>query len=174
MILAKQNRGAVNIESIISSYLERGELKELLLVVPTNRKLRDYKKEIISAFKGKGVTGLNLETFESLCSKILEVSTIFVNLEEAPSAVLLSHAVSETELNYFSSYKGEIPNGTLNRIRSVISEYKRNGITPDVLRGEAEKLPHSEKLKALDIASIYENYLLKTISLAAFEAGDVY
>ena len=174
MILSKENIKITDVKQIIANAISAGNLKELLLVVPTNRKLRDYKKEIISECKGKGITGLNIETFESLCGRILDESKIYIKLSEAASSVLLSHAVAESDLKYFSSYKGDIPHGTLNRIRSVISEYKRHGFTPDNLRLEAESLPHSERLKACDIADIYEKYKIKTSSLVAYEAGDVY
>jgi len=174
MILSKENIKTINIEQTIEENLSSGKLKELLFIVPTNRKLRDFKKEIIGAGAGKGISGFNLETFESLCGKILEVSRIFIQLEEAASAVLLNQAVGESELKYFSAYKEEIPGGTLNRIRSVITEYKRHGITPERLRAESENLPYAERLKALDIAQIYEKYSSKTSALSAYEPGDIY
>lgn len=174
MILTKENIASFDTAAVIDEIISSGKLKELLLVVPTNRKLRDYKKEIISKCKGKGITSLNLETFESLCIKILEVSKVFIKLSEASSSVLLSHSVSDSKLKYFSTFNGDIPKGTLNRIRNVISEYKRHGITPEKLRGESEKLSYSERLKAEDIADVYEKYSSKTAALKAYETGDIY
>jgi ATP-dependent helicase/nuclease subunit B len=174
MILSKENIKAFDIGRVIAESISSGKLKELLIVVPTNRKARDYKKEIISLNEGKGITALNLETFESLCERILDESKIYTTISEAASSVLLSRSVAESELNYFSSYKGEIPHGTLNRIRSVISEYKRHGFIPDNLRSESVELPNAERLKANDIAEIYERYSSKTSALMAFEAGDIY
>lgn len=174
MILSKGNKILLNAEQITSGMIPEGKLKEILLVVPTNRKLRSLKKKIIAGYKGKGVTGFNLETFESLCGKVLDAVKVYTNLGEASSSVLLNQAVDETKLTYFSSYKGEIPKGTLNRIKNVISEYKRHGIKPAFLREEGESLPLSEKLKAGDIAGIFEKYQAKTSALNAFESGDVY
>jgi ATP-dependent helicase/nuclease subunit B len=174
MILSKEKIKTVDVSRIIAESISSGSLKELLIVVPTNRKLRGYKKELISLNKGKGITALNLETFESLCERILDESKIYTIISEAASSVLLSQSVDESELKYFSSYKGEIPHGTLNRIRSVISEYKRHGFTPDDLRKESKELPNAERLKANDIADIYERYRDKTSALSAYEAGDIY
>ncbi|MBA4318366.1 MAG: hypothetical protein C0412_08190, partial [Flavobacterium sp.] len=174
MILTKENIKSFDADGVINETISAGRLKELLVVVPTNRKLRDYKKEIISKCSDKGITALNLETFESLCGNILEVSKVFIKLSEAASSVLLSHSVSETKLKYFSSFNGDIPKGTLNRIRNVISEYKRHGITPQKLRIESEKLSYSERLKAEDIADVYENFSVRTTSLRAYETGDIY
>lgn len=174
MILTKENIKTFDAESVINEIITSGRLKELLIVVPTNRKLRDYKKEIISKCGDKGITALNLETFESLCVKVLEVSKIFIKLSEAASSVLLSHAVAESKLKYFSSFNGDVPKGTLNRVRNVISEYKRHGITPEKLLTESEKLTYAERIKAEDIASVYEKFSAKTSALKAFETGDVY
>jgi len=174
MILSREKKIGLDPDSVLSGSMPENRLKEILIVVPTNRKLRALKKQIISSYKGKGVTGVNLETFESLCGKILESGKVFSNLGEASSSVLLSQAVDETKLNYFSSYKGEIPKGTLNRIKTVISEYKRHGFKPSFLIEEGKDLPLSERLKVEDIAAIYEKYLEKTRSLMAFESGDIY
>lgn len=174
MILTKENSVKSVFDFFTYGKLPAVELKEYLLIVPTNRKLRDLKKEIISGYKGLGITSLNLETFESFCGRLLGAVKIYTPLEEAPSSVLINQAVDETPLSYFASYKGEIPKGTMSRIKSVISEYKRYGMTPDMLRGEGKDLPYSEQLKISDIAGIYERYKEKTSALSAFEAGDVY
>ena len=174
MILSKENNAKGEFGLFTEGGLKASQLKEYLLVVPTNRKLRDLKKEIIAGYKGLGITSLNLETLESLCGRLLSSGKMYIPLEEAPASVLLSQAVEETELRYFASYKGDIPKGTMSRIKSVISEYKRHGISPDRLRGETEGLPYSEQLKIIDIAGIFENYKKKTDALKAYEAGDVY
>ena len=43
-------------------------------------------------------------------------------------------------------------------MKNVISEYKRHGISPERLKQEAENLSGGEKLKALDIAEVYDDY----------------
>src|SRR5690606_25850318 len=95
-------------------------------------------------------------------------------LSEGAAAILLKQSFQETDLKYFSAYKNEIPPGTLSKIKNVISEYKKHGITPDKLRAESESLTGSEKIKALDIAQLYETYNKKCYDLQVHEIGDVY
>ncbi|MDX1799047.1 MAG: 3'-5' exonuclease, partial [Candidatus Lokiarchaeia archaeon] len=95
-------------------------------------------------------------------------------VSEQVSIVLLKQCFNETGLKYFSSYKGIIPFGTLERVKNVISEYKRNGITTEKLRSESENLSGAEKIKAWDIANIYELYQKKFGELKIYEIGDVF
>ncbi len=174
MILTKENIGDVNVDLLISEKIDASKLSELLLIVPTNRKARNLKKEFISRIPNRATSGLNIETLGTISTKLLSITHPFKQLSEAAATVFIRQSASEIELKYFSLYKNEIPFGALDRIKNVISEYKRQGITPSVLRSEAEKLEQSEKQKALDIADIYENYRNKCFALNAYETGDVY
>lgn len=181
MILTKQKATELNtfkekidLDLLIDEKIKNNSINELLLIVPTNRKVRSLKKEIISMMQNHAAAELNIETIGTISSKILKESKPFKSLSEAASIIFIKQSVSEIKLRYFSVYKNEIPFGTLNRIKNVISEYKRHGIFPNHLREEAEKLNKSEKLKALDIADIYEKYSSKCNSVNAFEIGDVY
>src|SRR5690606_34210040 len=82
-------------------------------------------------------------------------------LSESAAAVLLRQSFQEANTKYFSAYHDDIPYGTLERVRNVISEYKRHGITPELLKQESKKLKSSDKLKAEDIAAIYSIYQKK-------------
>lgn len=174
MILTRENIASVDIDFLINQKIELGAADEFLLIVPTNRKVRNLKKEIISQLPNKAASGLNIETLGTLSTKLLSEWKSFKQLSEAASTVFIKQSASEIKLRYLSLYKEEIPFGTLDRIRSVISEYKRSGITPNVLRKEADGLEKSEKLKAMDIADIYEIYQKKCLVLNAYEIGDVY
>ncbi|MEW6194037.1 MAG: PD-(D/E)XK nuclease family protein [Bacteroidota bacterium] len=174
MILSKQNFESVDIDSLVQSLIEADLINRLLIIVPTNRKARTLKKEIISSSKNKCINVANIETLGTISSKLLKESIPFKTLSEGASTVFIKQAARQTTLRYFSIYKNEIPFGTLEKIKNVISEYKRHGINPLRLREEAEKLEKSEKLKALDIADIYEKYIEKCFFLNAYEIGDVY
>ena len=174
MILSKKNVASIDLDFLINDKIKNDKLESILIVVPTNRKLRILKKEIITLSSNKVTANINLETLSTLTKKILEQSSNFHELSEAASAVFIERSSQNVDLKYFTNYKGEIPSGTLERISNVISKYKEEGITPIILRKEAEKLSKSEKLKALDIANIYEKYNAKCYSLGAFELGDVY
>ena len=174
MILTKENIKSINLDDIVDQKIKSGKLNELLVIVPTNRKLRHFKKDIISAVPGKTADTINIETLGTIATRLLEQSQRFIQLSEAAATVLIKQSASDIKLNYFSIYKGEIPFGTLDRVKNVITEYKKQGITPNVLRKEAEKLERNERLKAEDIAAIYEIYQKKCKELNALEIGDIY
>jgi len=176
MILTKSNRNHFNPAFEIDQKIKTQKMNELLIIVPTNRKSRYLKKEIISSSPGKTTTKINLETLGTYSTKILfndsEIKGTI--LSEAAATVLLSQSFREIDSAYFANYKKEIPFGTLERIKNVISEYKKHGITPDILRDECSQLSGSEKMKAADIADIYEKYQQKCEELSVKEIGDVY
>ncbi len=176
MILSKVNKNSIDLDSLIYQKIKSGQLNEFLLIVPTNRKIRSLKRETISFAPDQSTGKINLETIGTFSTNLL-----FANknskgriLSEAASVVLLQQSFLESNLKYFSIYKKEIPYGTLERIKNVISEYKKQGITPSLLRFESEELSGSEKIKAEDIANIYEAYLGKCNQLNAKEIGDIY
>lgn len=176
MILTRSNIKEFDIDSAMRGRIEANELEKLLVIVPTNRKIRDLKKEIISLAPGGATGKINLETLGTFSTKLLFDSgeirgTI---LGDAAATVLLKQSFQQIKAKYFSNYKDDIPFGTLERIKNVISEYKKHGISADDLRREAEELTGSEKLKAADIADIYEKYKSNCDRLGVREIGDVY
>ena len=174
MILTKENIKSINLDHLIDNYIKEEKSANLLMVVPTNRKLRDLKKEFISLSPKKIVFKLNIETLSTLTEKLLLANESFIPLSEAASTVLIKRSSEKLQLKYFSNYTSEIPFGTLEKIKNVISRYKETGVTPAKLRIESDNLSGSDKLKALDIALIFENYQILCGKLNAYEIGDVY
>lgn len=174
MILTKKNIKSADLDSLIDGKIRSGEISDLLLIYPTNRKVRNLKKEIVSMMPKKSAAGLFVETLGTISSKLLGQSYKFNALSEAAATVFIKQSTARQKLSYFANYKNEIPAGTLDRIKNVISEYKRSGITPEILKREAGSLEKSEKLKALDIAAVYETYNSICHSLKSYETGDIY
>ncbi|MGK9475261.1 PD-(D/E)XK nuclease family protein [Melioribacter sp. OK-6-Me] len=174
MILTKEHNPILNIPDAIDSIITSKKLNEALFLVPTNRKARHLKKEIISGVPGNSTGKINIETLTTLTSGILNRKYNFKTLSDASASVFIKQAVNSIELRYFKVYNGEIPHGTLDRLKNVISEYKRHGITPENLRNSADELDSKEKQKALDIADIYEIFKKKCYSTKTFEIGDIY
>ena len=176
MIFTKSNAGESDIEQLLSGKITAGKLNELILIVPTNRKVRYLRKELISRSPG-GICGpMNLATIGTLSQQLFFGNKDFRDeiLSEAAAAVLLKQSFREVDLSYFSNYRKNIPPGTLERIKNVISQYKRLGISPERLKEESKLLSGSEKLKALDISLIYDRYSIKINELKLFEIGDIY
>ncbi len=176
MILTKSKRNNFNVDFEVDEKIKSKKLNELLIIVPTNRKIRDLKKQIISTAPDKSTGKINLETIGTFSTKLFfnDPDIKGTILSEAASTVLLNQCIQEIKLKYFSNYKDQIPSGTLERIKNVISEYKKNAITAVTLKAESKKLEGSEKLKAEDIAWTYEKYQIKCDELSVKEIGDVY
>ncbi|MGA9291005.1 MAG: UvrD-helicase domain-containing protein, partial [Ignavibacteriaceae bacterium] len=180
MILTKCKVEAVDLDQRIDDTIKNEELDKLLLIVPTNRKIRYLKKDIISFSPGKATGKINLETIGTYAANLFfcdspgsktNVHQMKI-LSDAASSVLLKQSIHRSSLKYFDN--NAVPPGTLDRIRNVISEYKKHGITPPKLKQESVSLDGTEKLKAEDIAEIYEKYRQKCNELYVKEIGDVY
>ena len=181
MILTKCKIDTVDLEQRIDDIIKNGQLNKLLLIVPTNRKMRYLKKEIISHSPRKATGKINLETIGTFVTNLFfcdpsngkSASQGMKMLSDAASSVLLKQSIQECNLKYFEKNK-DVPPGTLDRIKNVISEYKKNGITPAKLNQESSSLEGTEKIKAEDIADIYEKYQQKCNELQVKEIGDIY
>ncbi|MBZ0199158.1 MAG: hypothetical protein K8H86_04770, partial [Ignavibacteriaceae bacterium] len=176
MILTKSNLAAVDVDYLLRERIKSKGIDSFLLIVPTNRKSRAVKKEIISSAPGQTSGRINIETIGTYSTKIVfeDITARGRILSEAASAVLLKQAFDITELKYFSNYKNGVPYGTVERIENVINEYKKHGITPGLLREELKKLEGSEKIKGEDIAEVFDVYQKKISELKVMEMGDIY
>ncbi|HKB86292.1 MAG TPA: PD-(D/E)XK nuclease family protein [Ignavibacteriaceae bacterium] len=176
MILTKTARKDFDIEFEINLRIRQRNLNSLLMIVPTNRRIRALVRELVSRSPGGAAGKLNIETIGSVSSKLLfdrdDIRTD--TLSDAAASVILQQSFNAVQLKYFSGYDGEIPKGTLERIRNVIAEYKRHGIGPAKIRSEAQSLTGSEQNKAFDIADVYEEYQKKLNSSGLKETGDIY
>lgn len=174
MILTKENINSIDLREFSDSYIRENRLEEILFVSPTNRKNRNLIKELIDKTPQGAAGQINVETINSLSFKLLKYIKNYRLLSEAAAAVLMRQSVEISKLEYFSNYKRGIPEGTLEKIKNAISEYKRHGITPDILLKESNNLIGAEKSKTRDIAEIYKNYQTKCDMLPAKEIGDIY
>ena len=176
MILTKEKLKSsdIDIDLLINQKLAGANIKAVLFIVPTNRKSRHLKKQLISLAPNSSASKINIETLSTLSSKLLSLTKPFHQLSEAAAMVFIKQITKQCQFKYLSKYRDEIPPGTIDRIVNLISEYKRNGIKPESLIKESEKFEPTEMNKAHDIAQIYNKFLDKCSKLNAFEIGDVY
>ena len=107
MIFTKNKAEELDIERLLSEKINSGKLNELLLIVPTNRKVRYLRKELISRSPG-GICGqMNLDTIGTFSQHLFFGNKDFKEdiLSEAAAAVLLKQSFREVDLNYFSNYR---------------------------------------------------------------------
>jgi len=144
MILSKSKIDKIDLDAVINERVQSECLSEVLFIVPTNRKSRYLLRELISLSPNKSTDRINIETIGSYSTGLLSISSGLTEpVEEQTAIVLLSQAFKKVNLKYFSQYKDGIPFGTLERVKNVISEYKRHGISPGRLRKEADMLAGS-------------------------------
>ncbi|MGE5352961.1 MAG: PD-(D/E)XK nuclease family protein [Acidobacteriota bacterium] len=177
MILSKHILKSIDLDEIKKNIILKKELSSLLLIVPTKRKIRDLEKELIRSSPNRTTGKLNIHTIETVSAEILmETNSKFRLSDDAVSMVLLNQCYSELKdfLEYFP--KDELPSGTLHRLKNVISEYKRTGITPELLEEETEtrELTHGEVLKIKDIVKLYRSFNQKCEEYGIKEIGDIY
>ena len=112
MILTKSHIKSFNIDDEIRDKINSGRFNEFLLIVPTNRKIRSLKRELISGSPNKATGKLNLETIGTYSTKLLSAKSnqLSILLSEAASTVLLRQSFQSVELKYFSYYKKEVQN----------------------------------------------------------------
>lgn len=175
MILAKGSQARIfDPKKFVDELLGKNEIDKLIFIVPTNRKVRALRKELITSAPGKLLTKFYVETLYTVAQKIFKPDEKKYLINEATAIVLLRQSFREIELRYFKNYKQSIPHGTLLKLHYVISEYKRNGVTPDILQNEIDNLTGIDRDKALDIAALFEKYNSKLNTLYLFEIGDIY
>ncbi len=176
MILTKSDIERINIQFEIQSKINSEKLDEILLIVPTNRKVRSLTKELISVSKSKTSGKINIETLSTFSENILKFHKNFIPLSEAVSTVLINRTARDLKksLKYFKLYHDGIPNGTLERIKNLISELKREGLSPVNIINDLQDLTLSDKNKAEDLSLIYSEFLKKCNDFNALEVGDIY
>ncbi|MBX3009148.1 MAG: exodeoxyribonuclease V subunit gamma [Melioribacteraceae bacterium] len=174
MIISSNFSKNPNPKLLLENAVKLNSLDNILLIVPTNRKARSLKKDLIEKLPNFASSKINIETLATLSSKLLAQSKVFTEMSEAASTILIKQCADSVKLNYFSKFHNELPYGTLERIKNLFTEYKYHGISPNYLKEDCHKLAGSAKLKSLDIISLYEEYTGKCRQLNSFEVGDVY
>jgi len=74
MILTKSDIKEINLELFVDSLVQSGKLNEILFVVPTNRKIRYLKRDLINFSPLRAAGGINIETIGSFSIKIFSGS----------------------------------------------------------------------------------------------------
>ncbi|NUN10648.1 MAG: exodeoxyribonuclease V subunit gamma [Ignavibacteriaceae bacterium] len=175
MILTNQTEIKTDPKQRELELLAAGKAGDILYIVPTNRKARALRKAILDNSPGGSASGLQVTTLGTLCTNLFFRGNPEKDVvSEAVASVLLSQCFRELNPDYFSPYDDGVPKGTLDRIRNVINQYKRNGLTPHHIKKDAEELKGTEKRKALAIAAIYERYLSRFSELGVYDIGDIY
>ncbi len=110
MILTKQKIDKIDIDFLINDKLSKGEIGEVLIIVPTKRKIRYLTRELISLSPGRSLSGLKIETIGSFAEKLLTEIEGRVNLiSEQAAVLLLNHSFNRVKAKIFFSIQKPDP-----------------------------------------------------------------
>ncbi|MDX9924232.1 MAG: exodeoxyribonuclease V subunit gamma [Ignavibacteriaceae bacterium] len=174
MIFSRENIKNINISALIRDSLTEGNLETILFIVPTNRWARTLKKELIESSPNRSSEKINIETLTTITQKLLQSYDKYELISSATSYVFLKETIEEAEIEYFDSYKNDVPDGTLEELNNVIGEYKKEGIDSARLLASSEELSGYEKAKVFGIARIIDIYTKKCFAARTVEIGDIY
>jgi ATP-dependent helicase/nuclease subunit B len=173
MILTNKKSFSDSFFKVIEDKILDGQANEVLHLVPTNRKVRALKKEIIDKTPARAVSILPIETIFTLAEKLFSIEKPLSIASDAASSVLLKKAFQKNQLEYFRSFSKTIPQGSLERIKNLFSEYKRSAISSEYLLRDLEKTEGTEKQKLYELAKVFESYCELFQQLGLYEIGDV-
>jgi ATP-dependent helicase/nuclease subunit B len=167
------NGSPEQLRSIVRQKLEGGDPASFVVIVPTNRKVRELQRSLLKLAPGGTSPSFQLFTLERF-AKLLHRAACPSRYEVSPSikSILFEDSVrelaAEGDLKYFTlSRRGgtlRIPPGTLQRIVGVITMLKESGVYVGDLREEFEKLERDgqlgggEREKFSDIVAIASRY----------------
>jgi ATP-dependent helicase/nuclease subunit B len=158
------------IEKIIA-----GKFNQLLLVLPTNRMVRNTILRILNDSVSGALANLKIHTLSTLSVALFNelYQDKYFLLDDATAVIKLKKIFSDTELRYFNK-NDDITSGTVLMVKNLISDFKRKGITIDILKEDINGLSGVNRDKAEDITKIYEIYQQECLSKKLFEIGDIY
>ena len=101
MILTKDKIKSIDLDKRIYQYISSARFSEFIIIVPTNRKLRNLKKTFIDSSPNQVSTGINIETLTTISNRLLRQSESFVELSEAASSVFIKKSAEKLSFKYF-------------------------------------------------------------------------
>lgn len=157
-----------DIKKEIERRIRAGKFDTFVYIVPTRRKIRELRRELLE-FSNNGVMPeINLFTLELFARRLYYSANLEKPkrlISETIQSLLFQIAIEDIidELTYFKPPgqvgQKELPRGTLNRIIDTIIGLKEDGIYPAKLYEEIEKVEKIEdRIKLQDLVRIYERY----------------
>jgi ATP-dependent helicase/nuclease subunit B len=152
-------RATIALEDVLSG----SRLDEVLLVVPTKRRIRHLSRELLDQAQRGVAPALPIHTLESLAMALFSASPQARRMVSGPVQSLLFDAAVRSvrdRLAYFrpGGRDHHLFRGTFEKIIAVILHLKEWGIDPATLEAEAARAPMDEKQKLLDVSAIYGAY----------------
>ncbi len=156
--------------------LTQANLNRLIVVVPTQRRVRYLSRELVRLIPGAVVSTLPLYTLESLGLLLFNTVSAGKRIVAGPLQTMIFHNVVSSNsgtLQYFAlrGHEPQLPRGTFDKVVHVIKHLKESGVSAAVLEEEVESAPEHEQHKLRDIITLYNSYeeMLRSIHCADME-----
>ncbi|MCX7612533.1 MAG: exodeoxyribonuclease V subunit gamma [Ignavibacterium sp.] len=175
MILTKKKYFKDDADQILIEKIKKRKFDEVLIIFPTNRKVRYYTKHLLEISECNSVANLKIHTLSTFSFAIFNelYRYNYFLLDDATAIIKLKKIIQKERLKYFR-FDEDSANGILFEIKNVISDFKKKGITADVLENDLDSLTGAEKDKVEDIIKIYRIYKSECLTKKLFELGDIY
>ncbi|GMU87226.1 MAG: hypothetical protein AMXMBFR48_24670 [Ignavibacteriales bacterium] len=170
MILYRGVPLTTDLTALEQQYLNRYDLQKLIILVPTNRRVRHRVRQIIASLPGKISGPLRIETYATLTQKLYaRIAGRSEYISQVQGLYMLRKVLKETEMFFGGKIRKEIPAALLENLHHAITEYKRYNISFNDLTENLDDagLSDSMKRKGMDFANAYREYykLLEVRSL---------
>jgi ATP-dependent helicase/nuclease subunit B len=172
-------QGTPTSQRSIEERLQGPVLEDLLVIVPTRRRIRHLVREVMREI-GKPVTpAFPFHTLESFARLLYATTDQPRRSIGGPIQTLLFdqtvHRLKD-DLAYFGlrGTSARLFTGTFEKIIDVVVNLKESGVSPETLEEEARNAPLDEHQKLRDIAAVYAGYEQSLERLGAIDLPGIF
>lgn len=164
-----QNFKGFDLDTWLSDNKDRTDETGLLVLLPTKRRQRDFKKFLATNYPG---LILKTDTIRDLAKKTgAKLDPGFRSIPDEIHEVFIRQIINDLNDPNFSQ---NLTKGLIQLIKNTISEFKENGTSADALLLEINNLNPVNKEKAAFLARVFSALDLKLKSSYMKEIGDIY
>ncbi len=156
-------------EQTIESALEAEDVESTILIVPTGKLVRKYKREFIRSFAkvtNRPITEpliFTIQDFAEACFDKIYGAAKPKQISEAYRLALFEEAFEKADAKFYKTANDKISNTILRRLADVIFGLKEDGITiadinKNLKDAQREDNPANDLTKLNDILQIYRKY----------------
>ena len=156
-ILSNTTKGSI--EGILQEVKKRLELKEDCIILTADRNVANMERVALDTLKNCGAEfRVNVMSFTRFCAKTLG-DRVKRCLTPEGSVMLLADVIEKIDKRNFAYYSRVRADSLANEVYAALTALRNSGVSTDVLREKAGKMPLSLRNKAQDLALMYDGYL---------------
>ncbi|OQB14162.1 MAG: ATP-dependent helicase/deoxyribonuclease subunit B [Firmicutes bacterium ADurb.Bin193] len=144
--------------NIIANFLSK-DTSDILYIVPEQISLQT-ERSVLKAF-GTQTSRIDVLSFERLCGRVFSrVGPVYADYIDNTGKQMLMQRVLLNMKSKLTVLSGAAETDSFSKIAvKTVSEFKRHNITPEMLLSAADRVDGPFKLKLIDMALIYSEYV---------------